>query len=602
MGSKKKATDKGKNKEAQTIAFGYETPSIKKGAYFWWAAVIPAVITFLAYLPALQNGFVNRDDNVYVYENPYIQSIDLGLLGWIPSVVIWHPLTMLSLAIDYALWGLNPIGYHLTNNTLHSINTFLVFILTVLLINSMQGYRYLGDVNKRVLIVGSVTAFLFGIHPLHVESVAWVSERKDVLCGFFFLLTLLMYIKYATACAKKQKFIYYLACFTFFICALLSKPMAVSLPLVMLIIDFYPLKRISVEKLKKVLLEKLPFILFSLLISLTAVWVHYAEKKLPTLEYYHLSERMLSALRAYIFYLGKMIVPINLATFYPLPNKIGLFVSVEYFGAFILILIISLFAIRSIKKNNLYFSAWLYYLIALLPVIGFVQVGGYASAADRYTYLPSIGPFLLVGLGVGLSYERFSGKLRNTFFIIFIIISAFLISRTLIQISTWRNSVTLWTHELKLYPDATIAYNMRGIAYYNMGQFQQAIIDYTEAVEIAPEFEEALINRGNAFYSVGDYQQAITDYSKALDLNPQRDAAYSNRGSAYAGIENYSLAIKDFNEAIRLNPNNARAYYNLALIYLELNSYEQALGYQKKAATLGLKQAQDYLSGQGIAW
>lgn len=602
--SRKNKTTGNKSEKGQTIISENQMPSFIKGHWFWLFIGLAAVITFLVYLPSLRNDFVNRDDNVYVYENLNIQSIDLGLAGWIPSVVIWHPMTMLSLAIDYSIWGLAPIGYHLTNNILHSLNTFLVAILSILLINIAYGHPHTGCGSKRALIAGLTAAFLFGVHPLHVESVAWTSERKDVLCGFFFLLALLMYLNYAvTQNDKRQKkLIYYLSCFIFFIFALLSKPMAVSLPLVMLILDFYPLKRLTSEKSKTILLEKLPFVPFSLLMSLSAVWVHYAEKKLPTLKHYQISERILSALRAYIFYLYKMIAPINLATFYPLPDRIGLFESIEYLGAFVLILIISLLAVRFIKRNRLYISIWLYYLVTLLPVIGLVQVGGYASAADRYTYLPSIGPFILVGLGIALTYERFAANYRIITFAIFAIFAAFLTTQTVMQVYVWRNSITLWSHELKLYPSATIAYNMRGIAYYGKGQFQDAIMDYNEAVKIDPTFKEALNNRGNALYNIGNYQQAIDDYSAALNIDPLQDASYTNRGSAYARIKNYPLAIKDLEEAIRLKPNNPSVYYNLAMIYSELNSTMQALEYEKKAAALGLKQAQDDLSEQGIAW
>ena len=331
------------------------------------------LITLIVYLPALQNDFVNFDDNLYVYENQEIQSIDSKLLYWIPSVIIWHPITMLSLAIDYAAWGLNPLGYHLTNILLHTFNTFLVFIMAIQLIGCGIVKNRL---EKKILVAAAVTALLFGIHPLHVESVAWISERKDVLSGFFYLLSLLAYFKYVYSMDSKR-LIYYGACLIFFIMALMSKPTAVSLPLVLLILDFYPLGRLS--NLKAALVEKLPFLALSLLLSLITIWVHQLGEVLKTLETYPLMLRIFVALRAFIFYLVKMILPFNLAPYYPYPGETAV-LNFEYLMSLILVIAISLFCIRLLKRDRIFTAIWLYYIITLIPAIGIVKVGSFAAA------------------------------------------------------------------------------------------------------------------------------------------------------------------------------------------------------------------------------
>lgn len=587
--------------------------------------------TFIVYIPALWNGFINWDDDAYVYENPYIKSFDFNFIKWTFSSVYfnnWHPLTMISYALDYAVWGLNPFGYHLTNVILHALNTSLVFVLAVRLIE--RGIM-LPTPNSRLrpIIAAFITALLFGVHPLHVESVAWISERKDVISSFFFLSSLLAYLKY-TSSVDSQKRLFYCLCLISFTFALMSKPMAVTLPLVLLILDSCPLKGIRTSS---VLLEKVPFLFLGIVSSMITIWAQYTGGALQTFETHPFTDRVFIAIKAYAFYLAKMVMPTNLAPFYPYPNRITFF-SLEFLGSSILLITFTLLAALSLKRNRLFFAIWSYYVVTLIPVIGIIQVGKHA-AADRYTYLPSIGPFLLAGVGFSLLLERYSKKIF-AIVIALLLIAGILINKTWNQMAVWHDSITLWSHQIKLFPETTIAYHNIGNAYRDKGNYQQAIMNYNRAIELDPQYADAYTGRGVVSAATGNYRQAIMDYSTAIELNPQnvialnnrgiaygslggpqqalRDfsravelndkyaEAYNNKGIAYSSLGNYKLAIIEYERAIELNPQFAEAYYNSGTAYFQSGEAELSLIYYKKAASLGSKLAQDYLDKSGIPW
>lgn len=595
----------------------------------WAVAISVAIITFLVYLPGLKNNFVNWDDGIYVYENNAIRTLDSGFLKWAFTnevAGLWHPVTMLSFALNYAVGGLESFGYHLVNNLFHALNTFLVFVLTFKVVK-----QYNADESgvKKAVITGIVTSLLFGIHPIHVESVAWVSERKDVLSAFFYLLSLLTYVSYASA-NKSRKHFFYWGCLAFFALAVMSKPMAVSLPIVLLILDFYPLGRLTVTTIRTMLIEKLPFFLLSLLASSATIWAHLLGKGLPSLEQFTFFYRVLTAVRGYMFYIVKMILPFDLAPLYPLPSQIMLF-SMEYLGPLMLWLMITFLSIWLTKKSKLFFVVWGYYIVTLIPVIGIIQVGRQA-AADRYTYLPSIGLFFLAGLGVAQLCQRLTKKQVLIVFVAVIVpVLGILTKMTVQQIAIWKDSLSLWSHEIRIFPHAApIVYNYRALFYDKSGNSQQAMQDYNKAIELDPQLGEVYDNRGSLYFTIGDHQSAMRDYNKAIELNPQYDKAYYNRGTAYNSLNYYHQAIEDFTKAIELNPKDsiyytnrgsaynsigsnkeavndyitaielnpkdAYAYYNLGNVYSQTGNMEQALVSYKKAADLGLKEAQDMLS------
>lgn len=512
------------------------------------AAMLIAFLTFLVYLPALQCEFVNWDDDAYIYGNSNIRSVDLDFIKWSftnSSVGHWLPLTWISFASDYTVWGLDPWGFHLTNIILHSINTFLIFVLAFRLIQIGSDK---GKAGNKPIIAGAVTSLLFGIHPMHVESVAWATERKDVLSLFFFLISILFYTEYVSR--KKKRLLAYGACLFSFILALMAKSMVLTLPIVLLILDFYPLRRITMqgEIIRKAMVEKLPFFALSGLAAVIAVWAAKSSGDLWVPGQLPIVAHIFIVVRAYIFYLSKMMMPLNMAPLYPHPVQIN-FMSSEYMGSLVLFLAIS---ILSFKKNRLFSAIWLYYIVTLLPVIGVVQAGEQA-VADRYSYLPSLGPFLLAGLGIGTIFERSlkKGVHLATFFVL-LILGGILTGRTLSQISIWHDSITLWSHEIKFFPDLDLPYDNRGNAYAMSGNYQQAINDYSRAIALNQGYAGTYTNRGTAYRSMGNYQQALSDYNRAIELEPENAMAYRNRGDTYNKLGNYQDAIRDYGMAIRL--------------------------------------------------
>jgi tetratricopeptide (TPR) repeat protein len=461
----------------------------------------------------------------------------------------------------------------------------LVFILVIRLLEYHRAGKtwipngFAGP-GKKALIAGIVTALLFGIHPVHVESVAWVSERKDVLSAFFFLLSVLAYLKYTSSRDSKRS-ISYGACLLLFTMALMSKPMAVTLPVVLLILDYYPLGRLSLEGGLKgarwLLLEKVPFFVLSLLSSLITLWTQHADEALQILEVYPLMVRILVALRAYAFYIYKMALPIDLAPLYPYPVPIGDF-AIEYIASFIILIVITSFCLWSLKRDRLFLAIWFYYLITLIPVIGIIQVGRQA-AADRYTYLPSLGLFLLAGLAAGAAFEISSKKLYRTAIIAtLVILSGVLANKTVKQTAIWQDSITLWSYEIKLFPDRVpLAHNNLGLAYAKLGRADKAIEEFKEALRIYPNYEGAHNNLGNAYYNQGRIDEAIVEYEETIRLKPDFVGAHYNLGRTYYDKGRMDEAIREYEETIRLKPDFADAHNNLGLVHFNQGQIFKAI-------------------------
>lgn len=376
---------------------------MKKNKKAFLLALTVACLTFVVYIPSLWNGFAGVwDDRNYVIDNPYIRTLDFSFFKWASVSVVnstWHPLTMFSYALDYRFWKLNPFGYHLTNIIFHSANTFLAFIVAANLAIKAQlaGKSGLKEgMTRKALAVGLITALLFGLHPLHVESVSWISERKDVLSAFFFFAAVLVYLRWV----ESGSILLYVLTLLLYVFALLSKPMAISLPVVLIIIDYYPLRRL--DKARS-LASKIPFLLLGAVSAWVTIVSHEGQAIMPLIRH-PLSARIMVAVRAYVFYLYKMALPIDLAPFYPMPDKITPF-SIEFILSFLIFGAITAYCLFNGGKRRFLLAAWAYYLVTLLPVIGLMQVGMQA-AADRYAYLPSMGPFILIGAGFAHLMEK----------------------------------------------------------------------------------------------------------------------------------------------------------------------------------------------------
>jgi tetratricopeptide (TPR) repeat protein len=579
--------------------------STKNLTYYLAGSV--AIATCAVYLASLQNGFVNWDDNTYILANSYIRSFNVAFLRFAFFDFYasnWHPLTWISHAIDYAIWGANPVGHHLTSVILHAVNAFLVVLLIMRLQETAQGTAGGGaeaslPSERGMLMTAGVTGLLFGLHPVHVESVAWVAERKDLLCALFFLLSIAAYVKYVTVIgneapgsavrsrfAKKE----YLLSLGFFILALMSKPMAVSLPVVLLILDWYPLRRLlSGATARTALLEKLPFLTFSLISSVLTVLAQRGA--IVEIRYVPLSSRLLVAAQSLLAYLWKLAVPQDLVPYYPYPNNIS-FASLEYLFAIVLVVGITLSCFMVSRKQQVWLAAWGYYVATVLPVIGIVQVGS-QSMADRYTYLPSLAPFLIFAAGTSWCYDKVKSISRSRFVVMILFLSAgialvaglsFLSIR---QIRIWENGLSVWSYVIEKEPEkVSIAYTNLGSFYQKAGQYDKAMENYDKAIILDPNDHLAYINRGVIFDAVGQFDKAIESYNKAVIANPDDYRAYYNRGLSYDKVGRIVEAIEDFQRATKLNAMDPRAYNNLGVLYSKLGMYDKSIAALNYAITL----------------
>jgi protein O-mannosyl-transferase len=596
----------------------------KRATYSLAASV--ALVTFLVYLPALQNGLIELDDAAYIRDNPHIRSFNGDLFRWAFFqfyAANWHPLTWLSHAVDYAFWGLNPLGHHLTNIILHAANTALVVVLVMKLLEVVRAGTMQNTaasfLNERMLLItAGVTGLLFGIHPVHVESVAWVAERKDLLCASFFLLSIIQYGSYRyevnneKISLRKRRWYtnrYYLGALAFFLLALLSKPMAVTLPCVLLLLDWFPFGWIrDIRTARYALVEKLPFIILSLGSSVLTIMAQRAGEALVSSQLVPLSARLLVAVRSLLAYLGKMVFPHDLLPYYPYPDlrDVSLY-RVEYFIPVILLIGITAACLMALKKQKMWLAVWCYYVITLLPVLGIVQVGG-QEMADRYTYLPSLGPFLLVGLMVAWIYARVYTGTGNTRFIRRMGIAAavvaflFLTLLTVRQIAIWKNSMSVFDSILaKESRSSPMVYFHRGVAYEKMGMLESAIDDYTRAIDLFPTYYEAFFSRGSAYEQMGRLDRALDDYSAAISLKPSSYEAYTNRGLLNKKLGRRIEAIADFNRAIALSESAGKAYLNIGIIDIEDSRFAQAIEELSLAIVADPMDAEAY-SNRGIAY
>lgn len=541
--------------------------------FFYIALFATALLTFIVYLPVLSNGFVNWDDPFYIYENDNIRSLDLKFLKWaFTSKVLsnYHPITMISHALDYAIYGLDARGHHLTSIIIHLINASLVFsLIRLLIISGLRGLKSLSlyEIERFAITAAFITAIFFALHPLRVESVAWISERKDLLCALFFLLTLITYIKYAEN--KEHKALYYGLTALFFVLSLLSKPMSVTLPVVLLIIDFYPLKRLGQANIKKALIEKVPFFAISLIFSALAVVSQSGRALAPIDESYSIVSRLGVSIHGYIFYLYKTLLPTELAPLYPYPESLS-FLSLKYGGSLLLFIAITILALYYHRRFRTLAVVWAYYVITLLPVIGIVQIG-LQSTADRYSYLPILGPSLLVALAITVLLKKGRGGLFIAGALVLIIGVALSIA-TVLQSGMWKDSITLWSRNLQFHPRSYTSYYNLAEAQVDRGEVATALINYSQAIDIKPRKSASIyVNRGGAYLLLKEYGKAMRDFTIALEIDPDHADAYFRRGLLEAKLADAGQksalvrAIKDYTRAIEVDPEFADAYHARAI-------------------------------------
>jgi Tfp pilus assembly protein PilF len=490
------------------------------------------VVTFAVFWQVNQFNFIAYDDPVYVTQNSHIQSgITLDGLRWAFSTKyfgLWNPLVWLSLMLDYRLIGLNAGGYHLTNLIFHILSTLLLFWL----FNRMTG----------AIWKSAFVAAVFALHPLHVESVAWIAERKDVLSAFFWMLTLCLYVYY-TEKPVISRYILVLFCY---VLALMSKPMVVTLPLIMILLDYWPLGRFESRKTNLILWQLKEKILFFILSAVLVIATLYPSDN-PSVKFYSLYTRIANAPVSFTIYLKKTFWPHDLAIFYPFSNQLTVW---QVLGAVFLILVISIAVILMAKRRPYLFAGWLWYSITLLPVIGIIQIGPHLMA-DRYTYLPLIGIAIMLAWGTPLIFSR--ADMRKYFlFPAGIVVIAVLSILTSQQCGYWKNSTALFTHTLQVTENNFMADNNFGAVLFEEGKTGEAIDHYNKVIRIKPDFALAYYNRGLAYAKLGRYQSAVEDFNKAISLKQDDVDTYDNRANAYFNLGKKELGCYDARKACDL--------------------------------------------------
>ena len=531
------------------------TPS---GPPAWALAGLLALAVLALYWPSLQQGFVNYDDDRYVTENPEVQKgLTPETLRWALATPVadnWHPLTVLSHMMVCQWSGLDPRGHHLANVLLHAVNAALVFLWL----------RRLTGAAWKSLVV----AALFACHPLRVESVAWVAERKDELSGLFACLTLIAYTRYAQArSARHGPFwtspTYWLA----WIClglGLMSKPMLVTWPFVLLLLDYWLLQRcanyeLRAATLRRLVLEKIPLLALALAVGVVTMVVQRNGAAVESLESLPADARLENALVAYCRYLGKMIWPTDLAVLYPHPGR---WPVAEVILAGLFLLAVSLLVVAQRRRHPYLLVGWLWFLGTLVPVIGLVQVGQ-QSMADRYTYLPSLGLLLAAVWGIDalIPGRRFRGVPRAAAGSVAILLCLILTRR---QLQYWRDSEALFRHTVAVTEDNYTAHYNLGVALDDLGRPEAAIGEYQAAVLIRPKFVQARINLGLDLDKLGRGNDALAAYETAVAVAPDMADARINLGDALFTRGKNEEAVHQLKEAVRLAPNSASAHNSLA--------------------------------------
>jgi tetratricopeptide (TPR) repeat protein len=512
-----------------------------------------AVLTWVVFGQTLRHDFINYDDPRYVYENTEITSgLSIGGIAWAFSHIHsmnWHPLTTISHMLDCQLFGLKAGWHHLTNVLLHIVAAILLFFA----LRQMTG----------ALWRSAFVATLFAIHPLRVESVAWIAERKDVLSGVFFMLTLLAYVHYVRA-PSIGRYLFVAVVFAF---GLMSKPMLVTLPLLLLLLDYWPLSRIRDpssdirRRLLTLVLEKIPLIALSAVSSVVTFLAQRGAvgwtEQLPVLA------RINNAAVTYVAYIWQMLWPVKLAVFYPHPeNRLPLW---EIILSLLLLLGVTAAAIALRKQRPYFITGWLWYLGMLVPVIGLVQVG-WQGRADRYTYLPQIGLYIVATWAVAdltASWRR----QRTILSAAAILTIAVLSWRAWVETSYWRDSETLFTHALAVTSNNDVAENNLGIVFLRKGKLDDAISLLQAAVDLRPENSPAHENLAKALLQKGQVADALVHYRKLLELQPDNIEVHNIVGTVLIQQGHIREGVEEWQKVLAIQPDNGNAMSNLAWVF-----------------------------------
>lgn len=563
---------------------GKASPGLMSGRPVLFVIIL---LTIGVYVQTLKNDFITTwDDHVYIITNETIRDLSFDHIRTIFAsfhAANYHPLTTLSWAVEYLLFGLDPTYYHATSLVLHLINIILLFRLIFLLTTRLEW--------------AAVVTLLFAVHPLHVEAVAFISQRKDVLYTLFFFASLISYCHYLKE-LKKSRLLLTLVLFLF---SLLSKSMAVTLPVVLLLIDYYTGRRAG----KKEWLEKIPFFLLSLIFGVIAIVSQKTYGAITDLPAFTLFERFFMLSYTMVFYSVKLVFPFRLSAMYGYPVKVNGMLPIAYYLSPLAILAVVwlVFKMKRFRKTAVF--GLLFFLVTILPVLQFIPVGA-TLVADRYTYVPYVGLFFIVAHVFSHHLDSRNtgpkGSVRRFPLAAGVLLALFV---TVCSVTTWQrthvwaNGTTLWSDVIDKNPGAAVAYFNRGVGSFNAKDYDKAIRDYAKAIEINSGYTEAYNNRAEAKERMGDLQGAVEDYNAILALDPDRADAYLRRGTVKSRMNDYEGALQDLSAAVQKAPADVRTYLARAGLHGKLSQYEQAIADLDRAVALDPNNATAY-NNRGI--
>lgn len=516
-------------------------------SHYLLVALCLTVATIATYWQVLENQFIAYDDQLYVTENPHVvcglswQAIYWALTSFYAAN--WHPVTWFSHQLDITLFGLNPGAHHAMNLLLHTTNTILLYSFLTRLTGTL--WR------------STVIAAVFALHPLHVESVAWLAERKDLLCAFFFFLTLHAYLNYV----RQPRWAYSLLVTICFTLSLMAKPMSVTLPFVLLLLDWWPLQRIHITTRRTIILEKTPLLLLSGVSCIVTLFAQQSGGAIIKTNNLNISDRLLNALTSYMSYLWELAWPHNLALFYPLPVAPSFRTAV--LGT-IVITSVTIISITLRKRHPYLLTGWFWYLGMLVPVIGLVQVG-LQSHADRYMYLPLIGCSVVVVWGL----HELSGYWRYGPWLLTLSTAGLLLmfaSQTQNQLLVWHDSETLFRHSIAVTSGNYVMHVNLGIELQNHNNFADAMREFRKAIAIRPQYADPHFFLANAQLIRGNAEEAAAEYYTTLRLRPDYPHAHTNRGMALQQIGSTREAINEYRAGLNVDPDDYKARENLTYL------------------------------------
>jgi Tfp pilus assembly protein PilF len=544
--------------------------SLTNDTHYWISGLLIVAVLFI-YGQTIDHDFIPYDDPHYIYDNPRVlEGLSWENFKWSWTTFEfsnWHPLTWMSMMLDVNLFGQNAGLHHMTSVVFHLLNSFLVYIVVLNL--TKAPWR------------SGLCAILFAVHPLHIESVAWASERKDVLAAFFGLISVYFYTQYARN-ETYRHYVYSIAAFALGLCC---KPMLVTWPFLFLLLDYWPLNRfhdLSFKQCTRFVVEKVPLLSLSIIVSALTYLAQDASGSVASVQKFPVHIRFMNSVISYFEYILMTIYPNNLAVIYP--HIIETISTAHFLISLSVLIVLSAVSLWRIKKTPALFVGLAWFLGVLVPVIGLVQVGG-ASMADRYTYLPHIGLFIAAIWGVHALVARYQ-KLQPIAVVVCIVYCVGLAWAANQQTTRWNNGITLFTHTLKVTPGNTKAYTALGLSYARYGKHKEALDWFEGARQLDPGNSGGHLNLGVALTALNRHDDAIKAFRAGLAIDPENGMAHSRIGLAYIILEEFEKAEKSFDAALALDPDNPENHFNLALAYYHEKKFPESRASVQKALAL----------------